>query len=83
MQYNIHLPYYNETFLYGYGFGIRKQLKILRVSILCYNSLKIMIFNISGPFVKMTGQSLLFIGFMIDLASFSLLDGFQIRFQGM
>ena len=27
----------------------------------------------------MTGQSLLFIGFMIDLASFSLLDGFQIR----
>ncbi|AYR34876.1 hypothetical protein CUC06_05455 [Akkermansia muciniphila] len=60
-------------------FGIRKQLKILRVSILCYNSLKIMIFNISGPFVKMTGQSLLFIGFMIDLASFSLLDGFQIR----
>lgn len=34
MQYNIHLPYYNETFLYGYGFGIRKQLKILRVSIL-------------------------------------------------
>ncbi|GEM_PF-1281835 len=23
MQYNIHLPYYNETFLYGYGFGIR------------------------------------------------------------
>ena len=22
MQYNIHLPYYNETFLYGYGFGI-------------------------------------------------------------
>lgn len=29
-----------------------------------------MIFNISGPFVKMTGQSLLFIGFMIDLASF-------------
>nr|WP_222102377.1 hypothetical protein [Akkermansia muciniphila] len=33
--------------------------------------MKIMI-NISGPFVKMTGQSLLFI-FMIDLASFSLL----------
>lgn len=27
----------------------------------------------------MTGQSLLFIGFMIDLASFSLLDGFQNR----
>ena len=23
MQYNIHLPYYNETFLYEYGFGIR------------------------------------------------------------
>lgn len=29
----------------------------------------------------MTGQSLLFIGFMIDLASFSLLDGFQIRYK--
>lgn len=40
-----------------------------------------MIFNISGPFAKMTGQSLLFIGFMIDLASFSLLDGFQIRYS--
>lgn len=26
MQYNIHLPYYNETFLYGYGFQIRYKL---------------------------------------------------------
>lgn len=30
MQYNIHLPYYNETFLYGYGFGIRSQPTNLR-----------------------------------------------------
>jgi len=34
MQYNIHLPYYNETFLYGYGFGIRSQYNKLEKSII-------------------------------------------------
>lgn len=31
MQYNIHLPYYNETFLYGYGFGIRSFFQVASV----------------------------------------------------
>lgn len=32
MQYNIHLPYYNETFLYGYGFVIRYEHDVLYVN---------------------------------------------------
>lgn len=32
MQYNIHLPYYNETFLYGYGFGIRYERDALLIN---------------------------------------------------